>query len=210
MRYRTYGNTDLSVSEICYGTRCGSAMISSCRACSPPRKRRSAAWACATRCATRSTPRRRGAPAAVRSAKQGARRGRRRSRPRLHRRGRLLRLRALGERFRPADPGRRFDAVLVDIDHSPESWLDAGNYAFYRSEGLRSLQRHLLPGGVFGHGVFGHGVFGLWSNDPPDAGFRATMAAAFPAEWAEPVVFHNPLQNREVTQTVYFGVSAGE
>lgn len=100
--------------------------------------------------------------------------------------------------FDPVTASRQFDAVLVDIDHSPESWLDPGNDAFYRPEGLRSVQRHLRPGGIFA----------LWSNDPPDERFRATMRAAFETEWAEPVVFHNPLQNREVTQTVYFGVSA--
>lgn len=98
--------------------------------------------------------------------------------------------------FDPESPGRRFHAVLADIDHTPESWLDPKNNAFYQVDGLRSVKRHLLPGGVFG----------LWSNEPPDESFRTRMAGAFDAEWAEPVVFHNPLQNSEVTQTVYFGV----
>ena len=102
-----------------------------------------------------------------------------------------------GEGFDPSQPGRRFDAVLSDIDHSPDAWLDPANDSLYQVEGLRSLKRHLLPGGVFG----------LWSNDPPDGDFRGRMAAAFAAEWAEAVVFHNPLQNTEVTQTVYIGVS---
>ncbi len=102
-----------------------------------------------------------------------------------------------GEGFDPSWPGRRFDAVLSDIDHSPDAWLDPANDSLYQVQGLRSLKRHLLPGGVFG----------LWSNDPPDGDFRGRMADAFAAEWAEPVVFHNPLQNSEVTQTVYVGVS---
>ncbi len=102
--------------------------------------------------------------------------------------------------FDPGQPGRQFDAVLSDIDHSPDAWLDPANNSLYRVQGLERLQRHLLPGGVFG----------LWSNDPPDGDFRRRMAAVFAAEWAEPVVFQNPLQDAGVTQTVYIGVSGGE
>lgn len=99
--------------------------------------------------------------------------------------------------FDPMRPGRRFDAILADIDHSPDALLAPDNDAFYHVHGLRNLNRHLLPGGVFG----------LWSNDPPDGEFRRLMGAAFDAEWAERVVFRNPLQDTEATQTVYIGVS---
>ena len=102
--------------------------------------------------------------------------------------------------FDPYWPGRRFDAVLVDIDHSPASWLDPSNDSFYRIEGLRGVKQHLLPGGVFG----------LWSNEPPDAKFRSRMASAFASEQAEPVAFRNPLQNNTVTQTIYMGVNEAE
>jgi spermidine synthase len=89
--------------------------------------------------------------------------------------------------------GRRFDAVLVDIDHSPDFPLDAANAAFYRPDGLRRLATHLKPGGVFG----------LWSNEPPDAAFTARLAAVFAEARAEPVTFRHPLQDSEFTQTVY-------
>ena len=98
--------------------------------------------------------------------------------------------------FDPNRPGRRVDAILVDIDHTPDSWLNHSNGSFYGIRGLRSIRRHLRPGGIFG----------LWSNDPPDEQFRARMAQAFDREWAEPVEFHNPLQDTKVIQTVYFGV----
>ncbi len=88
---------------------------------------------------------------------------------------------------------RTFDAILVDIDHSPEALLDAGNASFYRPEGLRRLAAHLRPGGVFG----------LWSNDRPDAAFTARLGGVFAKARAEPVTFHNPLQDRPFTQTVY-------
>src|SRR5476651_1096540 len=67
--------------------------------------------------------------------------------------------------FDPATPGRKFDAVLVDIDHSPEALLDAGNAGFYSEDGLTQLATHLRPGGVFG----------LWSNELADASFTARL-----------------------------------
>ena len=85
------------------------------------------------------------------------------------------------------------DAILLDIDHSPEALLDARSESFYRPEGLAGLARHLKPGGVFG----------LWSNDRPDDRFTDRLADAFGTARAEPVTFHNPLQDREVVQTVY-------
>src|SRR6478672_6372475 len=59
--------------------------------------------------------------------------------------------------FDPDQPGRKFHAVLLDIDHSPRNLLDPGNATFYQAGGLRALAAHLQPGGVFA----------LWSDDPP-------------------------------------------
>jgi spermidine synthase len=101
--------------------------------------------------------------------------------------------------FDPDQPGRRFDAILVDIDHSPEALLDDRSRGFYQPAGLRAVAAHLAPGGVFG----------LWSDDRPDAAFTARLAAVFAEAWAEPVTFHNPLQNRPFTQTVYLARAAG-
>jgi spermidine synthase len=95
--------------------------------------------------------------------------------------------------FDPEMPGRHFDAILVDIDHSPDALLDNRSAGFYRHEGLRALAAHLKPAGIFG----------LWSNDRPDEAFTERLAGAFAEAWAEPVTFHNPLQNRPFTQTVY-------
>ena len=41
-------------------------------------------------------------------------------------------------------PGRKFDAVLVDIDHSPEHFLDKRNGSFYTAEGLAALVKQHL------------------------------------------------------------------
>jgi spermidine synthase len=93
------------------------------------------------------------------------------------------------------DGGRRFDAILVDIDHSPDALLDAGNAGFYSQAGLQRLTSHLKPGGVFG----------LWSNEVPDDAFTARMAQVFAHARAQEVTFHNPLQDTPFTQTVYLG-----
>ena len=95
--------------------------------------------------------------------------------------------------FDPGQPGRKFDAVLVDIDHSPDALLDEGNAGFYSQAGLDRLTTHLKPGGVFG----------LWSNEMPDTAFTARLARVFDDARAEQVTFHNPLQDRPFTQTVY-------
>jgi spermidine synthase len=100
--------------------------------------------------------------------------------------------------FDPDAPGRRFDAILVDIDHSPEFWLDPVNAAFYEAAALHRLTAHLKPGGVFG----------LWSNEPPDAGFTARLAAVFASAWAAPVTFRHPVRDLEFTQTVYLARTA--
>jgi spermidine synthase len=95
--------------------------------------------------------------------------------------------------FDPLAPGRRFDAVLVDIDHSPDGLLDPRNAAFYQPAGLRRLAQKLRPAGVFG----------LWSNALPDEAFTERLRECFVEARAEPVTFHNPLQDRPFTQTVY-------
>lgn len=102
--------------------------------------------------------------------------------------------------FDPLEPGRRFDAILLDIDHSPDALLDDRSLSFYRPAGLRALAYRLKPGGVFG----------MWSNDAPDPAFTERLDEVFAAAWAVPVTFHNPLQNRPFTQTVYLARTAAD
>ena len=47
--------------------------------------------------------------------------------------------------FDPDAPGRRFDAILVDIDHSPEALLDDRSAAFYSEAGLTRLSNAPEP-----------------------------------------------------------------
>ena len=95
--------------------------------------------------------------------------------------------------FDPAQPGRRFHAVLLDIDHSPRNLLHPRHTAFYQPDGLRQLATHLHPGGVFA----------LWSDDPPDDAFRENLDQVFVNSQAHIVKFHNPLLERNSASTVY-------
>ena len=101
--------------------------------------------------------------------------------------------RSAGQGFDHDEPGRRFHAVLLDVDHSPRDLLHARHRAFYEPAALRALTNYLHPGGVFA----------LWSNDPPDDDFLRCLASAFAASQAHVVKFHNPLQNRAAANTVY-------
>jgi spermidine synthase len=101
--------------------------------------------------------------------------------------------------FDPEQPSRVFDAVVVDIDHSPRHLLAEGSRGFYSREGTQQLARHLRPGGVYS----------LWSNDPPDPVYLATLAEVFVDVEAEVVSFPNPLQDRDATNTVYLATRPG-
>ncbi len=93
----------------------------------------------------------------------------------------------------PEAPGRRFDVVLLDIDHSPGHLLHPDHAAFYTPAGLRGLAHHLRPGGVFA----------MWSDGLPDSGFRAVLAEVFDSVTAHVVTFPNPLTGGKSSSTVY-------
>jgi len=108
--------------------------------------------------------------------------------------GDFFALAASPEGFDPQKPGRRFHAILIDIDHAPDRLLDRRSGSFYSPEGLSRLAAHLHPGGIMG----------LWSDDRPDNAIADLLASVFGEARAEPVTFRNPLQDdREFTQTVY-------
>lgn len=102
--------------------------------------------------------------------------------------------------FDPEQPGRRFDAILLDIDHSPRALLNDSNQSFYTVESLTRMARQLKPGGMFG----------MWSNDPPDDSFLTVLDEVFVAPEARVVSFYNPFQNREASNTIYLARAVGE
>lgn len=99
--------------------------------------------------------------------------------------------------FDPEQPDRRFDAVLLDIDHSPRDVLAAGSAGFYTVTGAHRLAGHLRA----------RGVFSLWSNDPPDDAYLAVLSEVFDDVAAEVVSFPNPLQGKPASNTVYLATA---
>lgn len=99
--------------------------------------------------------------------------------------------------FHTESPGARFHAVLLDIDHTPQHWLNPRHGAFYTVEGLQTLRRHLHPGGVFA----------MWSDESPDEAFSSRLREVFVRVEAIVVSFPNPIRGGESTGTVYVAVS---
>ena len=95
--------------------------------------------------------------------------------------------------FDPENRGRKFHAILLDVDHSPRDVLHPSHAPFYESDGLRQLTSHLVPGGVFA----------LWSNDPPDEQFEIALSEVFAYYKTHVVTFSNPIRHVEEANTVY-------
>jgi spermidine synthase len=100
---------------------------------------------------------------------------------------------ACGGGFDPQSDGARFDAILLDIDHTPESWLHQDHGALYSAAGMLRLKSFLKP----------RGVFALWSNDPPEDAFVKLLAAVFASAEGHAVQFDNPLLQTVATNGVY-------
>lgn len=107
------------------------------------------------------------------------------------RQGNFFKLAATG--FDPFDNNRKFDAVLLDIDHSPKHFLDEKNGSFYLAEGLERFRGQLKAGGVFA----------LWSNDPVDVEFARHLESIFGTATAHKIEFPNPYSNSTSVNSVY-------
>ena len=95
--------------------------------------------------------------------------------------------------FDKAKPHRKFDAIFLDIDHTPDFHLNQSHAGFYTEEWLVKLATHLNAGGVFA----------LWSNDLADDSFVNRLEIVFDRARAEDVIFFNPLMEMDCCQTVY-------
>ncbi len=91
------------------------------------------------------------------------------------------------------DPGEhRFDAILIDVDHSPDDPLDNSSGTFYTEHGLRLAARHLVPGGVLA----------LWSYAQHTPTFQA-LQQVFSQVEAVPVTYFNQHVHEEFTDWLY-------
>lgn len=93
-----------------------------------------------------------------------------------------------------AEPVKRYDLILVDVDHSPDERLGGASDSFYTHDGLARAKQHLLPGGVLG----------VWSYAPsPD--FEKTLRSVFDEVYVEESSFDHALLGGEETNWLFFG-----
>jgi len=95
--------------------------------------------------------------------------------------------------FDPQCAGKKFDAILLDIDHSPTEFLNPANAGFYTTENLALMAAQLKP----------NGVFAMWSQNLPEASFEALLQTVFKSVTSHVVSFYDPFQNGESTNSVY-------
>ena len=100
----------------------------------------------------------------------------------------------------PSQPGKLWDAVLLDVDHTPEALLHERHGGFYKPDGLAKMAEHIKPGGVFA----------MWSDGLPLDNFVTALESAFVEVNAEVVAFHNPLQGKKSESTVYIARRAAQ
>ena len=98
-----------------------------------------------------------------------------------------------GAGFDSEDEGKKFHAILLDIDHSPAHLLNEQHAAFYKVDGLCKMTQQLHAGGIFA----------LWSDDPPEESFMRVLNEVFSHCETHVVSFYNPILDRDSESTVY-------
>ncbi len=89
--------------------------------------------------------------------------------------------------------GKKFDAILLDIDHSPSEFLNTANASFYTSKNLALMAEQLKP----------KGIFAMWSQNLPDEKFEALLKTVFETVDSQVISFYNPFKNGDLTNTIY-------
>lgn len=100
--------------------------------------------------------------------------------------------------FDPDNLGKKFDAILLDIDHSPTEYLNSSNAAFYTTQKLALMAEQLRS----------KGVFAMWSQNLPDKEFVSLLATVFADVHTHVVSFNNPFQEADSTNCIYVCVKA--
>ena len=95
--------------------------------------------------------------------------------------------------FDPTSAEKKFDAILLDIDHSPTEYLNPSNAGFYTTENLGRMADQLKP----------KGVFAMWSQNPPEDSFETLLKTVFETVDSHLVSFPNPFQGKDSTNSVY-------
>ncbi len=89
---------------------------------------------------------------------------------------------------------KRFDLIVIDVDHSPQDVLGDESHGFYTAEGLARAKSHLKPGGILG----------VWSY-AEDTPLLAQMKLVFSDVQVEQITVWNDLIDVEQTDWLFYG-----
>jgi spermidine synthase len=90
-------------------------------------------------------------------------------------------------------PKRRFDVIIIDVDHSPDERLGEANGSFYTDAGLQLAKRHLEIGGVLG-------VWSYAEHTP----FADALRRVFSEVRVELVRFYNHIVEEDESNWLFF------
>ncbi len=103
--------------------------------------------------------------------------------------------RDISKSFDPTDPTKKYDAILLDIDHTPSHVLHQTNKHFYTEDGLNELSAHLKA----------EGVFALWADGAPEKTFTEHLKRIFANVDSHHIQFDNPITGGISEGAVYAG-----
>jgi len=95
--------------------------------------------------------------------------------------------------YQPDKPEQKYDAILLDIDHTPTHVLNPSNLHLYTEQGLTQLASHLKN----------NGIFALWSDGHPIESFNQQLNKVFCEATSHLVEFDNPVTGGSSVGTVY-------
>ena len=90
-------------------------------------------------------------------------------------------------------PGELFDAIIIDVDHSPDERLGEKSLPFYSPRGLLAAKQHLVP----------DGVLAIWSY-AESSPFVEALGEVFQQMQVEPVSYDNRLIEEQQTDWLFF------
>lgn len=96
-----------------------------------------------------------------------------------------------------AEAERRYDLILIDVDHSPDERLGEENAAFYTEPGLQRAKQHLAPGGILS----------VWSY-AESSPFERALRGVFPRVELVPVNFENEVAEESETNWLFLGLDS--
>jgi len=91
---------------------------------------------------------------------------------------------------------RKYDLILIDVDHSPDERLGEENAFFYTEAGLERAKQHLGPGGLLG----------VWSY-AQSSPFAEALRAVFPLVEVVPIDFENEVAVESETNWLFIAMN---